>query len=143
MATGGRGFRLVWNPAEEERLLRSEGGPVGRDLRRKAERVTQEAKRLCPVSPHGSGENRSGHLRSSIGMDLGRDERGLYAQIGTNVEYGLFVELGTRPHVIESKGPWPLRNRRTGEVFGRRVRHPGTTAQPFLRPALDVIRGEA
>jgi hypothetical protein len=26
-------------------------------------------------------------------------------------------------------------------VFGRVVHHPGTQAQPYLRPALDAIRG--
>jgi Bacteriophage HK97-gp10, putative tail-component len=111
-------------------------------LRRAAERVTQEAKRLCPVSPQGSGDNPSGHLRSSIGWDLSRDERGLKADVGTDVDYALPVELGTRPHEIESHGDWPLRNRRTNQTFGRKVNHPGTPAQPYLRPALDVLRGE-
>ncbi len=141
MPTGGRG-RVQWNPAEEERLLRSAAGPVGRHLVRAAERVTQEAKRLCPVSPHGSGDNPSGHLRSSIGWALGKTGRDLHADIGTDVEYGIYVELGTRAHEIESHGDWPLRNRRTGQVFGQKVNHPGTEAQPYLRPALDVLRNE-
>ena len=61
----------------------------------------------------------------------------------TLVDYALPVELGSRPHIIESRGDYPLRNRKTGQVFGKRVRHPGTQAQPFLRPALDVLRHEA
>ena len=142
MPTGGRGFRMQWNPEADERLLRSVDGPVGNHLRRAAERVTQEAKRLCPVSPRGSGDNRSGHLRSSIGFDLVRDAEGLRADVGTTVDYALPVELGSRPHVIESHGDWPLRNRKTGQVFGRKVQHPGAPAQPFLRPAVDILRSE-
>lgn len=142
MPTGGRGFRMTWNAAEEERLLRSVAGPVGRHLVRAAERVTQEAKRLCPVSPHGSGDNPSGHLRSSIGWELGRSGRELHADVGSDVEYSLPVELGSRPHIIESHGDYPLRNPRTGAVFGKTVQHPGAPAQPFLRPALDSLRGE-
>lgn len=140
MASPG-GMRVDLNDAAIRELLNSETGPVGRDLVVKAQRVTQYAKRLCSVSPSGSGDHSSGHLRSSIDWDLGRDEEGLHADIGTTVDYALYVEFGTKPHIIESHGPYPLRNRKTGQVFGRRVRHPGTTAQPFLRPALDSIRG--
>ena len=131
--------RVRWNNREAERLLNSSTGPVGRDLREKAARVQQEAKRLCPVSPNGSNGNPSGHLRSSISADVGRDGEGLYADVGTDVDYALPVELGTRPHIIESHGDYPLRDAH-GNVFGKRVQHPGTEAQPYLRPALDVIR---
>ena len=58
-------------------------------------------------------------------------------QIGSRgVDYAASVEMGSRPHVIRSHGPWPLRNRETGQVFGQVVHHPGTKAQPFMRPAL-------
>jgi hypothetical protein len=135
--------RVVWNRAAEERLLGTVTGPVGSVLRRAGEQVQQEAKRLCPVSPAGSGDNPPGHLRSSIALSMGKDAGGLHADIGTDVEYALYVETGTRPHVIESHGDYPLRSKSTGQVFGRRVNHPGTTAQPYLRPALGAIRGNA
>lgn len=138
MARGG----LRWDDREVARLLESEAGPVGRELLSAGAAVAKRAKELCPVSPHGSGDNPSGHLRSSIGYSVARDEQGLFAEVGTGVEYALPVELGSRPHVIESHGDWPLRNRRTGETFGRRVNHPGAPAQPYLRPALEVLRGE-
>lgn len=134
--------RIDWNQAELARLLDSATGPVGRDLEAKAGRVRDEAQRRCPVSPDGSNGNPPGHLRDSITDSLGRDEQGLYAQVGTDVSYAPMVELGTRPHVIESKGDYPLRNPVTGQVFGKRVEHPGTEAQPFLRPALEILRDE-
>jgi hypothetical protein len=134
-------MRVDLNEAAIRDLLDSESGPVGRMLATKAQVVTQGAKRRCPVSPSGSGDHPSGWLRSSIGWDLGRDGEGLHADIGTDVDYALDVEFSTKPHIITSHGDYPLRNRKTGQVFGRVVHHPGTTAQPFLRPALDDLRG--
>jgi hypothetical protein len=132
------GMRVDLNSAAIRELLTSPAGPVAKELIRAAQVVTKGAKRRCPVSPAGSGDNRSGHLRSSIAWDLTVSP--LQADIGTDVDYGLFVEVGTKPHTIRSKGPWPLRNRRAGKVLGRVVHHPGTRAQPYLRPALDDIR---
>lgn len=132
------GMRVDLNEPAIRELLNSPTGPVAKLLIRDAQVVTQGAKRRCPVSPAGSGGNRSGHLRSSIGWDL--NIHPLWADIGTDVDYGLYVEVGTKPHTIRSHGPWPLRNRRTGQVFGQVVHHPGTRAQPYLRPALDDIR---
>src|SRR5689334_3931213 len=109
-------------------------------MRGRAEIVAQGAKRRAPVSPAGSNGRGPGHLRSSIGWEMGEDDRGIYFDVQATADYALFVEVGTAPHVIESHGDYPLRNARTGQVFGRRVNHPGTAAQPFLRPALDDIR---
>lgn len=70
------------------------------DLVRVGLDVQNRARSLCPVD--------TGRLRSSIQMVKGKDRDGVYVEIGTNVEYAVFVEFGTsRAH-----------------------------AQPFLRPAL-------
>jgi HK97 gp10 family phage protein len=55
----------------------------------------------------------TGRLRSSIARDLGGDSEGIVARVGTNVEYAPHVEFGTSRQ----------------------------QAQPFLRPALDAVRG--
>lgn len=132
------GMRVDLHAPAIRALLDSPTGPVAKDLARKAQIVTQGAKRRCPVSPAGSGGRRSGHLRSSISWDLTTNP--LQVDIGSDVEYAIFCEVGTKPHVIRSHGNYPLRSAK-GEVFGRVVHHPGTRAQPFLRPALDDIRG--
>jgi hypothetical protein len=147
---GGRGFRIDFNEAELDRLLRGPEGPVGRRMARYGEIVTQGAKRRCPVSPHGSGGRPSGYTRSKIGWELHRDVIGLYVDIASPAEtpqgepLGLFVEVGTRPHVIRPKNPrgWLRWTGPDGRVhFAKKVNHPGTRAQPHLRPALEDLRG--
>ena len=61
--------------------------------------------------------------------------------VGPTAPYGRYVNDGTPPHPIDSTGPWPLRNRATGQVFGRHVNHPGTRAVPFITNSLDAIAG--
>lgn len=58
------------------------------------------------------------------------------ALVGSDLDYAASVEMGSRPHVIRVKNAKVLRNPRTGQVFGTKVNHPGTPAQPWLRPAL-------
>lgn len=132
MAFTNKGGRVVANQAEIERLMR--GSEVRRDLGRRAEVGTQEAKRLCPTSPAGSDGNPSGHLRSSLGWTLGEDSKGPYADIGTDVEYALYVEFPTAPHAIDVVDASVLTD--GSSFFGTHVDHPGTEAQPFLVPGL-------
>lgn len=144
MAAGGRGIRAVLNQSAIDALLTDESGPFARDLAQRGERGAQGAKRRCPVSPVGSSDHQSGQLRSAIGWEPGKDGQGLYVDVGVDpsspaIAYALPVELGARPHVIESHGDYPLRSK-SGQVFGKRVNHPGNPAQPFLRPSLDDMR---
>lgn len=105
---------LIWNEAGLHALLEGPSGGVGRDLVRRALRVHARAVTLCPVgTPESTGHPGyvGGTLRSSLTWELVQ-ESGLSAKVGTNVEYGPYVELGTR--------------------YMR--------AQPYLRPALAEAR---
>lgn len=103
--------------------------------------VETAARALAPV---GKGPN-AGRLKRSISTRAragsGRFTRTGNAEIAAYeivvaVPYAGYVSRGTRPHVIESHGPWPLRNRFTGQVFGRIVHHPGTRPNDYLDRAL-------
>jgi HK97 gp10 family phage protein len=104
--------RVVFDEAALAALFSSAEGPVGKTLARRAIVVEGTAKRSM-----SSGGGRSyrrggvthvasapgtapavdtGRLRASITHELGRDSRGLYARIGTNVRYAVYLELGTR-----------------------------------------------
>lgn len=144
MARGDSSY-TVWDRNWEHTLLGLTATTVALD--QAGAIVEQGAKRRAPVSPHGSGGRPSGWLRSHIRRELGRDARGPYVDVISEAlteeghDYAPDNEFGTKPHRIESKGPWPLRNPRTGQVFGRVVNHPGQPARPYMRPAIDDLRG--
>jgi hypothetical protein len=145
MAT--QGVRIVWNLHERERTFKNINGPVAKYLSGLGERVVVAAQARAPVSPDGSYGRPAGYMRSKIHYELNRTETGDVAveiispaTTPDGYPYGYGVEVGTVPHEIRSHGPYPLRNRRTGQVFGRVVHHPGTDPHPYLRPALEVVR---
>jgi hypothetical protein len=100
-----------------------------------------------PVSRDGSHGRPPGYARSRIRVWRGVDGTGPYRDIGSDARtpdgtsYPAILDLGSAPHVIESKGDYPLRNRRTGQVFGRRVMHPGTRPTAWCRGSLEAVRG--
>jgi HK97 gp10 family phage protein len=121
------------NTRAYERGLRRFLGGMSDDVKRAVERtridVQNEARRRAPVD--------TGRLRSSIVSRAEGSGRSVGYVIGTNVNYAAAVEYGTSPHVITPKNKralyWP------GAAHPvAKVNHPGTKAQPFLRPAIEM-----
>jgi len=83
-------------------LTKGANADVGKELARRAIKVEAGAKRLCPVD--------TGRLRSSITWRADSDAQGISVVIGTNVEYAVYVEVGTSTQA----------------------------ARPYLRPALQA-----
>lgn len=52
-------------------------------------------------------------------------------------DYAQHVEYGTIPHKIRVKNKKVLSDGKT--IFGKEVNHPGTQAQPFIRPSLHQL----
>lgn len=141
--------RVDVDEAALARFLNNEGnGFAFRAIHEATEVVLQGAKRRCPTSPSGSTDpetgvsHPSGWLRSSIQGRVIEAGSGWVGIVGTGVSYARMVEFGTKPHVIRAVHAHVLANTRTGDVFGPVVHHPGTRAQPFLRPALDDLKGK-
>lgn len=81
------------------------------------------AKKLCPVD--------TGNLRNSITHVV--DEQEPAAIIGTDSEYGAYVELGTGIYAEVGGGrptPWVYQDAKGNWHYTR-----GNKAQPFLKPA--------
>ncbi len=93
------------NSVEMDRLLHDPDGPVGRELERIATKVESAAKRKAPVD--------TGRLRASIHHEGFEDAAGLGQRIGSDVEYAIYQEVGTRHQ----------------------------TGKPYLRPALHEVVG--
>jgi len=80
------------------------------------------AKDLCPVD--------SGDLRNSISHRVDDSEQAAY--IGTNKEYGAYVELGTGIHYPGGRQtPWVYQ-----DTEGHWHHTRGQEAQPYLKPAV-------
>ena len=106
---------------------------VDEGTRKTTKQIERTAKQHVPVD--------SGTLRWSIRFQrLGPGE---YV-VGTNVEYAPMVEYGTASHVITpTTGEFLYFEGEDGHLIRKRsVKHPGTPAQPYMRPALRKHRSD-
>ena len=90
--------------------------------------VENSAKQNCPVD--------SGQLRQSITHEVD----GLTGEIGTNVEYAPYIEIGTGIYSTQGNGrqtPWKYQ-----DAKGQWHTTKGMKAQPFLKPALESNFGQ-
>ena len=76
------------NQSELRGLVQDPAGGVYRDLNRRLNRVRTQAKRLAPVD--------LGILRGSIDQEIQKQKGTIVGRVGTNVEYAIYQELGTR-----------------------------------------------
>lgn len=93
-------------------------------------KIEGDAKKLAPVNKQSGG----GNLRQSINSHMTGIASGL-VEVGVN--YAAAVHEGTRPHIIRISTKRVLANKRTGQIFGKVVHHPGTKANPFLKNAVE------
>lgn len=96
-------------------------------------RVLNRAKVLAPV--------RTGRLRSSGRMDITVTSIGPQGKVTFPVSYARFVHEGTRAHIIRARKKKALKFKTAGGtvIFRKQVRHPGTSARPFVEQALQEI----
>ena len=79
-----------------------------------------------------------GNLKSSITHKV--DASDLSVQVGTNVEYAIYVEKGTGRYAEDGKGratPWVYTNRHGDRIFTH-----GSKPYPFLTPAIEQNIGK-
>lgn len=110
--------------------------------------VAAAQRAAIPVSRDGSYGRPPGYARSRISARPTVSLRGgLAFNVGSDATtpegypYPLGLDRGTKPHTIRSKGKYPLRNPKTGQVFGREVHHPGTKPTYWCTASLLVLRG--
>jgi HK97 gp10 family phage protein len=78
---------------------------------------------------------RTGRLRQSIEVKVFTDR----VVIGPDTEYAAYVEFGTKPHVIRPRNKKALSFYVGGQrIVVTKVNHPGTKAQPYVRPAFEA-----
>lgn len=108
-------------------MLRRPNGPVGRKLVAKGAEISKRAQELA--APHGS-------MKDWIHSTLVPTVTGTSVLVYCDHPAAMYVLKGTKAHVIMSTGTWPLRNKKTGQVFGPKVNHPGYKGDDFLGKAM-------
>lgn len=81
------------------------------------------AKRLCPVD--------TGNLRNSISHTVVKTGETVEALVGTPVEYGVYVEMGTGKYVPGGSPPWSYKDDQ-----GNWHHTSGNPPKPFIKPAV-------
>lgn len=95
------------------------------------------AKKLCPVgTAESTGKKgyRGGTLRNSISHRVVNNDT---LEVGSNVEYAPYVELGTGPHFVPPP-EWERFEAEKGKGVGKAYVKP----RPFIRPAIEEHRDE-
>lgn len=113
-----RGAENEWRIASEE---------IDKATEQAAIVLQRQAKLQVPVQ--------TGRLQKSIKI---KNKNSL---ISATAKYASFVHEGTRAHTIKATNKKVLANKKTGQVFGKIVRHPGTQANPFMTRAVDTESG--
>lgn len=135
--------RVVINDAALSRLLRGQDGAVVKAMADVGRKVSNEAKRRCPVD--------EGRLRASITSTTQVEGNLVVTRVGTPVEYALYVHNGTGIYgpsgmpITPKRGTGRLGHRaalrwvpRGGEaVYAFWVR--GVKGRPFLTDALREV----
>lgn len=99
-------------------------------VRRTLALVQNNTMREAPVNKQSGG----GNLRQSITTTVTGVASG---KLTVESSYGVFVHEGTAPHTIRPSNKKALANTRMGKMFGKKVEHPGTKANPFLARAVE------
>ncbi|MEM2257823.1 MAG: HK97 gp10 family phage protein [Candidatus Caldarchaeum sp.] len=129
-------------------MIRIEGvGGFVKALNRLGSRASNPRPRLVELAEMMVGRARlnapveTGRLKNSINI-VYSDVRRVVAE--ASAPYAGFVEFGTRPHIIRPRVKRVLRFEVDGRiVYATMVRHPGTSPQPYWRPAFNYVAEKA
>ena len=125
-------YKITWFEPELDYLLRNPSGTVGRDLGKRGRKVAVAAKRQVGV--------KTGALKKSIIVTHGRNVRGQFVKVGSQLDYALLHHEGARPHIIVPKRAQYLvfmSGRKL--VYAKRVNHPGTKPNRYLSDNLYLV----
>lgn len=129
------GPNIKFNEVALNNLLNNpKGGPgtVGAYLRDIGRKILVEAKGQVGV--------RTGVLRRSMYMRQGVHSRGQYVEVGATDFKAYMHHEGTRMHEIRPHGGRIMRFNVGGTVvYARKVLHPGTAPNPYLREPMKRV----
>lgn len=107
---------------------------AGSNVRTVTRLINDQARDKAPGGPYSTGR-----LKSSIHWSISHAGQVVVGQSGSDLDYAIFPERGTRPHDIYPRTAPALRFfwRRVGRTVRlAHVSHPGSAAQNFMTNAL-------
>lgn len=116
-------------------------------LRKKAEGAPEQAQKIMLAVAEGlqrdiqeRAPKKTGAMAASIKVEFSDP---MTVKVTGSAVAG-YQEFGTRPHVILPKNkPYLVFKTKDGRfVRTKKVNHPGTKPQPFIRPAVNEVMGE-
>jgi|SRR5882757_5911972 len=127
------------NSSQINKQLKGPTGALAKELLRKGLRIQNAAKKRCPVD--------QGRLRASITLKIVTEAGILKAEIGTDVDYALYVHNGTGLFGPTSSQIFPQRGKfmvfqpkgSSQSVFATHTS--GQKPVPFLNDALHEVMG--
>lgn len=108
---------------------------IGKVVSKSLDDIHSDALKNAPVNKQSGG----GNLRQSIKKRMTSQLSGI---IEVLANYAVYVHEGTSPHIIRTRSAKVLASKKTNQVFGKVVHHPGTKARPFLQDAIDKNEGQ-
>lgn len=127
--------------------VRQVAGIADPKMRVVAELVKRYQVEHIPVGHDVSHSREPGYARDRIAVRVTIGPNGFKVfEVGSDATtpegfpYPVVLDVGSRPHEIESHGDYPLRTA-DGEVLGKKVNHPGTQPTNWCRGSLSVVPG--
>lgn len=105
-------------------------GELSKAVQKSVLQIQNQAIKEAPVNKGPGG----GNLRQNIRTHMISRLAGVIEALAP---YSLFVHEGTAAHTIVPVNKKVLADRRTGQIFGTLVHHPGTRPNPFFARAIE------
>lgn len=127
--------------------VRQIAGRADPKMRAVAELVRRYQVEHIPIGKDVSHGRSPGYAQSRIAVRVTVGPNGFKVfEVGSDATtpegfpYPVVLDVGSKPHTIESHGNYPLRDAE-GNVLGKKVQHPGTAPTNWCRGSLTVVPG--
>lgn len=127
----GKVVRVVVHRARLDRMLSGRGGDVNQAMEKTADKAVSNTRQIASQRTN----RQTGAFSDGIEADFTTPTS---FNIGSTAPYAIFLELGTRPHVILGNPILRFQGTRDGRiVFTKMVNHPGIAPRNIIRDGVN------
>ena len=107
---------------------------IATEIKKSTFKISRDAKNNLA----SNGSVVTGNLRRGIGTNISQTQGEVHT---SNIKYAIYVEKGTKPHIIKPKNKKMLYWKCASHPV-KLVNHPGSQAKPYLIPAFEKQKPE-